>query len=166
MTFAIRISYKCLKLINEDKKVTKFNSNTLISNNDNLKKIISKRLQDRRLWLQIEQKGLSRAVYYLSKGLGYLCWGGRVRARILSEVMGQYLGAFDYADEETLDFLIRCKNDYLRWFELAQKNGYVPQAVVDVLYFGTSLSDVDKKYQRRHGWALKNIIESLDYFRK
>lgn len=129
-------------------------------------RVVSRRLQDRRLWEQIENLGFRKAAYCLTKGYSYICWGGHLRAVSWKEVRGSYREPYADFDDETLEFLFRCKCDYLRWSRLCDSLGLNRGAVMDILYFGKSLSAVDKSYGRRHGWAAANILAALSLYRR
>ena len=74
--------------------------------------------------------------------------------------------AFFDSDDKSLEFLSVCKRDYLAWCDVCEKYGLNRHAVMDVLYFGVSLAEVDKSYGRRHGWCMQNILEALALYRK
>lgn len=86
-------------------------------------RVVSRRLQDRRLWEQIENLGFRKAAYCLTKGYSYICWGGYLRAVSWKEVRGSYREPYADFDDETLEFLFRCKRDYLRWSRLCDSLG-------------------------------------------
>lgn len=130
------------------------------------RRVISRRLSDRRLWQNIEDYGLQKAAYCLTRGYAFLCWGGNTRAVIWREVRGAYVEPYSNFSDETLAFLSRCKHDYLRWCAHCEAYNLNYRAVMDVLYFGKSLSDVDKSHGRRHGWGHRTVIEALLLYRK
>ncbi len=130
------------------------------------RRIISKRFSDRRLWQNIENAGLQKASYCLTRGFAYLCWGGNTRAVIWREVRSPYAEPYSNFSDETLEFLSQCKHDYLRWCVHCEKVNLNHRAVMDVLYFGKSLSDIDKLYGHRHGWGHRTIISALSLYRQ
>lgn len=126
-----------------------------------------RRLQDIRIWNQICRHGFEQAAVRLCRGFGFICRGGRLQTCSWSErISRSYNPDGGDLSENTLDFLLRCKKDYLAWAEQCANAGVNHRAVMDVLFFGRSVREVEKIYCHRHGWAISNLIQSLELYRK
>ena len=131
-----------------------------------VRRVVSKRLSDRRLWKSIEENGCQKAASRLTRGFAYLCWGAGTRAVVWREIRGTYREPFAGMDDDSLEFLYHCKKEYLAWCNICEKKGINHRVVMDVLYFGKSLSEIDKDHGRRHGWAHQNILAALALYTK
>ena len=147
-------------------KLKQISDSLHLSKSPKKNRVVSRRLQDRRLWAQIEAFGFQKAAYCLTRGFAYICWGGRLKAISWQEVRSGYQDTYSALNDETLEFLFRCKQDYLRWSRLCDSEGLNRHAVMDILYFGKSLSVIDKSYKKRHGWAAANILAALALYRR
>lgn len=125
------------------------------------KRLCRRRLQDARLWEQIEGNHLERAAIRLCRGYSYICWGGRIKTSSWVECGISSRDPFLCMEDDSLDYLIRCKKEYLRWAEECDRNKLHRTAVMDILFFGKSAGEVEKNYRKRHGWAVKNLVEAL-----
>lgn len=126
-----------------------------------------RRLQDSRIWKQICAAGYEWAAIRLCRGYAYMVNGGRVKISSWSEkVSASYNPERGEAADSDLEYLQRCKYDYLRWFDSCLEAGLNPRAAMDILFFGCGLDEVERAYRHRHGWALKNLLQCLELYRK
>lgn len=131
------------------------------------RRLFRKRLQDVRIWNQICAAGFEAAAVRLCRGYGFICFGGQLRTSSWSERINKsYNPDSDSLSENCFDYLLRCKRDYLAWAEECDKAGINHRAVIDVLFFGRNLQEVEKIYRHRHGWALSNMLQSFEFYRK
>ena len=120
-----------------------------------------RRVQAARLWEQIESNNLERAAIRLCRGYSYICWGGRIKTSSWVETGISSRDSLFNLSDDSLDYLIRCKDEYLRWAAECDKNSLNRVAVMDILFFGKSAGEVEKFYHKRHGWAIKNLVAAL-----
>lgn len=123
-----------------------------------------RRIQDARIWNCIEDNHYEREALRIIRGFHYICWGGMCRARSLIDSCERsgFEGELGY--EGFMDYLRRCKDDYLSWAEACKKDRVCHRAIVDLLYFAQSAKEVEKNYRKRHGWALRNLIKGLGLY--
>ncbi len=126
-----------------------------------------RRLQDSRIWKQICAAGYEWAAIRLCRGYSYIVNGGRVKTSSWAEkVSASYNPDRGCLADFNLDYLQRCKYDYLRWFDSCLEAGLNPRAAMDILFFGCGLDEVERAYRRRHGWAIKNLLQAIELYRK
>lgn len=126
-----------------------------------------RRLQDVRLWNKIRNSGYEHVAIRLCRGYAFLCWGADMRVSSWTErVSSSYNPISGLGDDEKLLYLTRCKQDYLNWIEECIKCGVWYRAVMDILFFGKSYKDVEKIYRHRHGWAISNMMQAFELYRK
>lgn len=126
-----------------------------------------RRLQDIRVWKQICDKGFEKAAVKLCRGFSYMCWNGRIRTSSWSERISRSFNLEgDSLSECSLEYLSRCKKDYLAWIAECEEADVCHRATMDILFFGYSLGEVEKVYRRRHGWGLSNLMQCLELYRK
>ena len=147
--------------------IKKLAQNVRIQESTGNNRFYRRRLQDIRIWKHIADKGFELAAVRLCQGFRYICWGGLIRTSSWSErVYRSYNPEYDNWAENTLDYLLGCKRDYLTWADQCEHAGVSHRAAMDILFFGYSLNEVEKVYRRRHGWALSNMMQSFEFYRK
>lgn len=120
-----------------------------------------RRLQDAVIWEMIEENKFGREAIRICRAVHYICWGGRCKTSQLVSTCER--GGFEtvLSDVEFAEYLIRCKADYLEWVKNCQAHGVNSRAIVDILYFGKTLGEMDRKHSKRHGWAMENLKAGL-----
>ncbi|MBE6447916.1 MAG: hypothetical protein E7018_01275 [Alphaproteobacteria bacterium] len=125
------------------------------------------RLQDSRIWNRIRNAGCEWAAVRLCKGFSYLCWGASLPISSWAErVQKSYNPYADDTDENRIEYMSRCRQDYLQWVDTCRQHNINSGAAIDILYFGRNTKDIEKIYCRRHGWAISNLMQALDLYRK
>ena len=126
-----------------------------------------RRLQDARIWNQIRTAQMENAAIGICRGFAYLTDGGRVPVSSWSEkVSASYNIHGAEVGEDKLLYMGRLRRDYLAWADACRDAGLCHRAAIDILFFGDSVGQVEKKYRRRHGWAMRNLMQSLEIYRK
>lgn len=148
--------------------VKKKNSQIIFNENQHqARRLNRRRLQDIRIWQRICQHGFELAAVRLCRGFGFICRGGRLQTCSWSErISRSYNPDGGDLSENTLDFLLRCKKDYLAWVNQCVDAGVKYQAAIEILFFGRGTEEVEKIYCRRHGWAMTNLLQCLELYRK
>ncbi len=131
------------------------------------KRLFRKRLQDMRIWNQICAAGFEAAAVRLCRGYGFMCFGGRLRTSSWSERICKSCNPDGgNLSDASLDYLVRCKREYLAWVDECVCAKINHRAVMDILFFGRNLQEVEKIYCRRHGWAILNLMQAIELYRK
>ena len=64
------------------------------------------------------------------------------------------------------DFVSDARHAYVAWGQQCFREGISHTAVMDILTYGLSARQTDKKHRKRKGWALANLIDGLTLFCK
>lgn len=126
-----------------------------------------RKLQDVRIWKQITVAGLEWAAQRICRGYSYIVQGGNVRVSSWTErVSTSYNHHGGGAEVSDWEYLQRCKQDYLRWVDACRQRGVCSPAAMDILFFGSQAREIEQRYRRRHGWAISNLLQALELYRK
>ncbi len=130
-------------------------------------RLYRRRLQDVRIWKQIRERGFDVAAVRLSLGYSFWCHGLGMRISSWAEkVYNSYKQEGGDLPEGRLEYLSRCRKDYLRWVDECVRCGVNHHAAMDILFCGKNNRDVEKYYHRRHGWGIDNLMQALELYRK
>lgn len=133
--------------------------------NDNVQiRWCRRRVQDERIWRQIGDQHLEREAIRICRAFHFITFGRGIRTSQLVESFERSGLESFLNDQDFLDYLIRCKEDYLKWINLCKKEKIQYYAIIDILYFGLSITEVEKSYRKRHGWAMKNLVQGLKLY--
>ena len=145
----------------------KTHSNGLEKNENSEPLLYRRRLQDIRIWRHINEKGFERVAVRLCQGYKFICWGGRMRTSSWSEKISRsYHQDVDSFNNDSLDYLMHCKKDYLHWADACEQEGVNHRAVMEIIFFGRNTTEVERMFRHRHGWALKNMMQAFELYRK
>lgn len=126
-----------------------------------------RRLQDARIWNRIRAQGYEDVAANLCYGFAYLCWGGRaITSSWCERVSTSFNPNPENLSEGRIEYLQHCRKDYLAWADECQKHGIKHRAAMDILFFGKGTKEVEQIYGRRHGWAMSNLLQSFEFYRK
>ena len=64
-------------------------------------------------------------------------------------------------DDDTIRMLRR---HYLDWGRDCTIHSLNVSACMDFLAHGESIGDIERKHPKRHGWALRNLLDCLDVY--
>lgn len=124
-------------------------------------------LQDLKVWKKIRETGYEWAAVRLCRGYAFLCQVNTIKVSSWSERICISLNQDVYTSEEDrLLYLSSCRKDYLDWADKCEAKGISHLAAMDILYFGENCKFVERKYCHRHGWAMSNLIQSFEFYRK
>ena len=126
-----------------------------------------KNLQDIRIWNKIRDNGYEWAAIRLCHGFSYLCQSFPIRVSLLQErICNSYNPDTLVGIDDKLIYLTRCRADYLDWADNCEKHNISHHAAIDILFFGRHCREVEKIYRHRHGWAINNLMQSFEFYRK
>lgn len=126
-----------------------------------------RKLQDVRIWKQITAAGYEWAALRICRGYSYIVQGGNVRVSSWTErVSTSYNHHCGGAEISGWEYLQRCKQDYLHWVDICRRQGVCAPAAMDILFFGCQVREIEQRYRRRHGWAMSNLLQALELYRK
>lgn len=124
-------------------------------------------LQEAKVWNKVRKYGYEWQAVRLCRGYAFLCQVNSIRVSSWNEKVCVSINSDNYgSEEERLLYLSGCRRDYLNWADKCELNGISHLAAIDILYFGESCKSVEYKYRHRHGWAMRNLIQSFDFYRK
>lgn len=124
-------------------------------------------LQDAKVWKKVRELGFEWTAVRICRGYAFLCQVSPMRVSSWNEKVSVSINQNVFASEEDkLLYLSACRRDYLDWADNCEESGISHLAVIDVLYFGETCKFVEQKYRHRHGWGMKNLINSLYLYRK
>ncbi len=123
--------------------------------------ICRRRIKDSRIWDKVEYWHLEREAIRICRAFHFITFGRGCRTSKMTESFERSGLESFLSDLDFLHYLIRCRKDYLKWAEECGRQGVNRAAVVDLLYFNMTIAQVESKFHKKHGWAIKNLIKGL-----
>ena len=64
------------------------------------------------------------------------------------------------------DTILMLRRHYVKWSRDCAAHRLNVSACMDFLAHGESMGDIERKHRKRHGWALRNLLDCLDVYCK
>jgi len=123
--------------------------------------VCRRRVKDSKIWEKLEYWHLEREAVRVCRAYHFITFGRGCRtSRLVESYERSGMEAF-LNDVDFLHYLMRCKDDYVKWALKCQEHKISREAILDLLYFNIGINEVEASYHKRHGWAISNMVKGL-----